>query len=254
MSSDSSHRQLGGLPGGWILQALPFAILAVTALRIRLLWSQIPSRFPIHWSIHGQPDHWATKSFLGVYGVLLLGAAVCAILFITGLAMAYGLRKLHAAGANVSAAGLRQGTMMGTFISVEFFLALMLSWTAMLPLRAHPERPPSLHLVVLVTLIFAVMVLMQSVRAQRRSRARVSAPSPQVLKEATASSVPQIIRQNPQNWKAGMFYVNRNDPAIFVPKLSGGGYTLNFGHPAAWLLFAVLLFLPLAMALFLSHS
>jgi uncharacterized membrane protein len=33
-----------------------------------------------------------------------------------------------------------------------------------------------------------------------------------------------------------MFYVNRNDPAFFVEKRFGLGYTLNFGHPLSWAL------------------
>ena len=38
------------------------------------------------------------------------------------------------------------------------------------------------------------------------------------------------IRKNPENWK-GVFYVNRKDPRIFVPKLNPRmGWTLNFGN------------------------
>jgi uncharacterized membrane protein len=33
------------------------------------------------------------------------------------------------------------------------------------------------------------------------------------------------------HWKAGLFYVNPDDPAILVPKRLGIGWTLNFGRP-----------------------
>jgi uncharacterized membrane protein len=44
-----------------------------------------------------------------------------------------------------------------------------------------------------------------------------------------------IERQRPpdEGWKA-IFYSNRDDPALFVPKRFGIGYTLNFANPWSW--------------------
>ncbi len=53
-------------------------------------------------------------------------------------------------------------------------------------------------------------------------------------------------------WYGGMFYCNPDDRAIFVPKRAGIGYTLNFAHPASWLLMALSL-LPLAYFLYRIH-
>jgi uncharacterized membrane protein len=33
------------------------------------------------------------------------------------------------------------------------------------------------------------------------------------------------------NWYNAFFYNNPDDPALFVPRRSGWGWTLNFGHP-----------------------
>ena len=33
----------------------------------------------------------------------------------------------------------------------------------------------------------------------------------------------------------GIFYSNPDDPALFVPKRFGIGYTLNFGNPWSWM-------------------
>ena len=38
------------------------------------LGSDLPERFPVHWGADGQPNGWATRSFQGVYGPLLLAA------------------------------------------------------------------------------------------------------------------------------------------------------------------------------------
>jgi uncharacterized membrane protein len=45
-------------------------------------------------------------------------------------------------------------------------------------------------------------------------------------------------RDDDQFWKAGLLYVNRDDPALVVSARFGAGWTLNFGNPAAWLIIA----------------
>jgi len=44
----------------------------------------------------------------------------------------------------------------------------------------------------------------------------------------------------PGNWRAGIIYICKDDPRVIVPKRSKwGGWTLNFTHPAAWLVLLV---------------
>jgi uncharacterized membrane protein len=45
-------------------------------------------------------------------------------------------------------------------------------------------------------------------------------------------------RDDDRFWKAGLLYVNRDDPAIVVGARFGVGWMLNFGNPVAWLLIA----------------
>jgi uncharacterized membrane protein len=45
-------------------------------------------------------------------------------------------------------------------------------------------------------------------------------------------------RDDDRFWKAGLLYLNRDDPALVVGARFGIGWTLNFGNPLAWLLIA----------------
>ena len=45
-------------------------------------------------------------------------------------------------------------------------------------------------------------------------------------------------RDDDRFWKAGLLYVNRDDPAVMVGSRFGAGWTLNLGNPAAWLIIA----------------
>lgn len=50
-----------------------------------------------------------------------------------------------------------------------------------------------------------------------------------------------IFRDDDRYWNGGVFYNNPDDPALFVPKRFGLGWTMNFGHPQAKLVFTVML-------------
>ena len=53
------------------------------------------------------------------------------------------------------------------------------------------------------------------------------------------------------HWIAGLFYFNREDRRILVPKRSGLGLgrTLNFAQPVAWLILTVPVIIAVVVAL-----
>jgi uncharacterized membrane protein len=63
-------------------------------------------------------------------------------------------------------------------------------------------------------------------------------------------------RGNPDDcWKYGVFYFNRDDHALFVPKRFGLnlGYTLNFANRWSWVVLVVSLLPAVAVILWLPH-
>ena len=90
-------------------------------------------------------------------------------------------------------------------------------------------------------------------------------PKPSPTKTSTFADrwrTDAVFHDDARYWYAGVFYTNPDDPALFVPKRFGLGWTLNFGHPQAKLvLIGILLLLlllvlvpPLVVALFGSGS
>jgi uncharacterized membrane protein len=53
-------------------------------------------------------------------------------------------------------------------------------------------------------------------------------------------------KDNPNHWRLGIFYVNRQDRRFLVPKRHGIGMTLNFGHLGAWVIIGVIVLLLLS--------
>ena len=55
-----------------------------------------------------------------------------------------------------------------------------------------------------------------------------------------------LMNKNPDNWK-GIFYFNRNDPRLTVPKFNPAlGWTLNFANPYTYILILAIILLIIA--------
>ena len=229
-------------PGGWILQAGPFVILAATAAYLRARWDQIPARFPVHWGIDGRPNGFSVRTPMGVYGPLLLGAIV---LMVIGV-MNFAAMRLATTGTDRDSLAARlKHTMalrIGLFLAgLEFFLAATFSLVGLSPLTGAPSIHIVLAAAAIIIAAFAA-IAWRIGQAQRRDQA--------ILAVAEAHGVSPAHGSYDENWKMGVFYCNPNDPALWVAKRSGLGYTLNFAHHASWLVLTALLILPLGAAVF----
>ena len=62
------------------MRLVPFGMLAAAAAWLAIRWEDLPSRWIVHWGPGGVPNGWATKTFGGVFGPLLLGAVLAVFL------------------------------------------------------------------------------------------------------------------------------------------------------------------------------
>jgi uncharacterized membrane protein len=249
------------LPGGWLLQLPPFALLAATALWLHLHWDQIPEVFPIHWGANGQANNWATRSFAGVYGPLLIATGLCALMGFMGFAMLRWSRLIRVGGAAGKGERRFRLVVVSIMVALEYFLALLFMWTGLLPLSHNQNGPPGLIPVLVFALAFTLVIvallmwvgqggtrLAGSAGAASGTAAElggvvgaVAAATHAPLHGAEAAAAPPVgDRTSDKYWKLGLIYINRNDPALFVEKRFGIAYTLNFGHPGAWVFLALL--------------
>jgi hypothetical protein len=59
--------------------------------------------------------------------------------------------------------------------------------------------------------------------------------------ETMTESVGEIVHEIKHNpWRLGVFYVDSADPRLIVRQRIGFGWTLNFGHPLAWIIVAAI--------------
>jgi uncharacterized membrane protein len=201
----------------------PLAILAATAGWLALRWDTLPERWVIHWGPGGVPNGYASKTFSGVFGPLLLGVALAILLelvavFTERFSRAKLPRLVRAYGNLVRWVAIGQSTAL-----------------AAIALRLPSNTPPSPHLLVGLSLGAVVLALVVggfSIAAATRQMTAAGEPLPKGY--------------------GPFLYRNPEDPRLIVPKLVGIGWTLNFAHRAAWLLLGLLLVLVALAALLLS--
>lgn len=59
---------------------------------------------------------------------------------------------------------------------------------------------------------------------------------------------------NPENWKWGMFYFNKNDSRLVVRKLHQTlGWTFNFAHPISYVVLILIILIPVLYTIFIKY-
>lgn len=225
------------LVGGWLAQLLPFAVLGAMGWVLADRWESIPERFVVHWDGRFQPDRWAEKDPLAVALPLLIGAMLCSLM----LALTAWLERSDrwAAPAPGDAAQLprRRRAIGWVLLGSNLFLALVMAAVAASPLIQSP-REARLFVVALVAGSILVPLILLVIWFLIFGKYFFS-PRP-------AANDPR--REN-RYWKGGLIYYNPRDPALWVEKRVGIGYTLNMARPAAWGFLALVLLLPVAVTL-----
>jgi len=183
---------------GWTLLALPPFLLPIAgAAWVRAHWNEIPARIPVHYGFNGEPNRWTTRTPLHLYGWFIFISGMLLLLFTMSIVGYYGARRSRA-----------RRTMLAMMIAVMYPMSLVFSGVGVWV--AH-------HFPVWITLsVLPPFVAAMFWWNYKRSR------DPQPPADTTPD----------EYWSISDTYSNPNDPALFVPKRLGYGYTINFGHPA----------------------
>jgi uncharacterized membrane protein len=225
------------LPGGLVGVGLPFGILGAAALYLKNHWDKLPASFPVHWGLEGA-DRWADRTPQTVYGPLVIGAVMCLVLVGLMVAITRGSRPVHVRGPAAGFDAARRRLILNVLAGTEYFLALEVSLISLLPLLPEAVRDQAVTLLGVLPLGLVLAVVLLVLRGRDQVEAPVDA---QQGAETVGDRTADIY------WKGGLFYVNPDDPAIFIEKRMGIGYTLNFGRPASWALIGLIILIPLAV-------
>jgi uncharacterized membrane protein len=227
------------LPGGWPLQSVPFMVLAAVSALVALRWDELPSRVPVHWNLTGQVDRWMDRTPATVFAPLLSAGLMCGLMLIVAIGLLHS-RRVHVTGEAAPGEALFRRLATTVLLVAEMLIALSASHPSLLALFPSTVVERVLLLSTFGGAAVAVVLVVLLVRlGQGGSRGL----------PFSKSSVPVGDRTPDSKWVWGMIYVNADDPALFVEKRFGIGYTLNFGRPSAWALLGLLVGIPVLLGL-----
>jgi uncharacterized membrane protein len=202
-------------------------------------YPDLPQRVPTHFGPSGTPDAWAPKSFASVMllpiGTLFMGVLLGVVACLT--ARAKRAIRQQDGGASVQAqVRFRQAMsrfLSGTAILVTLMMGLMSIAAVRTGLGLATGMPPVLMGLVVVLLVYALGGSIYIAVRYGQGGARLE-------RRSGSAALTNGLADN-ERWILGAFYVNREDPSIFVEKRFGLGYTINLGNPKA-IAFLVVLF------------
>ncbi len=219
----SLARRKESLPGGPLAQVGPFLLLAVASAWTILNWQSLPVRIPIHWGGDGLPNGWTTRTAYHVFSLPVFFAGLCLFLALTAFSV---LKYSRRCGAS-DAWGRFRRTLAETLLVLEYCVAVSAAVPMFLPFarsQTAAKLSTALLVVLSVVLPFALVIVLL-VAVSRATSAR----------SGGAGAAPEGDGTPDACWHGGgIFYYNPHDPALWVRKRFGIGYTLNFANPWSW--------------------
>jgi uncharacterized membrane protein len=132
----------------------PFLILLLSGAYLRLREDSLPARWPVHWGTDGRPNGWSERNFIGIYGSLLLGAAIVALII--------GIRFIIARQGSAAAAPDKRDSLNVALTALDrsaWLIAIIFSYVSFLPLHVPYPFAVILGLVFLHVILTTFSVL-----------------------------------------------------------------------------------------------
>ena len=217
------------LPLAWNLLYLP-VILATLALSLAL-YPAMPDPVPVHFDAAGVADDYMAKGWqvaampIAVQTFMALCLAASHWQIIRSRRPSSPEHPVASAIAYGMFARAQSATLLVTGIVITASIAIM-------PLAFAGVVTSDQSFVALIVIIVCAILpnlAVSLVYGQAGSR---------LLRRMTASN--ELEFDDDERWHLGLFYVNREDPSVVVPRRFGVGWAMNWGNPKSWGLAALL--------------
>lgn len=227
----------------WFL--IPFALAAATIAITLTNYDKIPDRIPMQYDFSGNVTNWTDKSLSSVLLFPILQVYLTGLFLFINVIIGKAKQQISAANPEQS---IRQNVLFRRRWSM--FTIIMGAGIVLLFMLTQLSFMYTINQQVLmaVPLVFAVATLVGTIvlsmtTGQGGSRVKVM---------GSGEKGKVINRDDDRYWKLGIFYFNPNDPAIFLEKRFGIGWTNNWAHPLSWLFVIVILLIAVGLPYLLS--
>jgi uncharacterized membrane protein len=244
-------------PVRWLIPAI--AVLVATIVIGVLRYPHLPARLavgPVGGPVGGTPGgagRWVPKSVVTAFAVVA-GQLYVTVLCTGMMILVYRSRPdlavadSDAPGTSVSRYRRFLAALAKAMLSLVALVNLSLLLTALRKWQVYQLPGSGSALPLLPYAVGLIVLAVVALRAgQGGYRLRGTGPS-QAAGAHGPGQAARTDRDDDRFWKAGLIYVNRDDPALVVGARFGVGWTLNLANPVAWLIVAGTTAVPAGLA------
>lgn len=223
-------------PWLWLVPAV--AIPVATGVIGILMYPSMPQNLAVHYGTNGVPNRIEVKSVGSAFSLVFLQLGLTALLAGIAAAILRSRPDLDPARPMGSSRWARHYMSLGAkallglvaMIDLGLMGSSLLMWTGTVS-RWAP-------LVIVIPVLVSVAATITVLARNNRDRG------------GNGEDTGLTHRDDDRYWRGGVIYINREDPALVVPRRFGIGWTLNFGDPrAAMFLAGVVALIGLVIAL-----
>ena len=242
LTVDTSFRhKKRAFSNGWFVFA--FLITAASFFLSYFYYDRFPDRIPMHYDWDGTINRWADKSYRTVFSFPILQVYLLLLFMFINRIISRAKQTLdsdrpeHSVAQNIA---FRKSwsaylIMLGTLL-IGLFGFIQLSMVIAIPIQVMKIVSIGLIVVILIGSMILSFVTRQGGSG---------------LKGKGEKAGSQVMnRDDDQFWKLGAFYCNRQDPAIWVEKRFGIGWTINIANPLAWVYLGAILVIAILISIF----
>lgn len=210
----------------WLWLAPAVIITLVTVVIGVLRYPSMPEVLAVHYNANGAADRLAAKSVGTVFSLVFVQIGVTALLAGIAAAIVHGRsdidpeRPVGSARWHRRYVSLSAKALLGLVALIDLGMlgSSLLTWTG----TVTGWAPLVVVIPILAGVVVAVVVLARNNREP----------------DSREGDTGLTHRDDDKYWRGGLFYVNREDHALWVPRRFGLGWTPNFGNPRAAMLLA----------------
>lgn len=222
---------------GWF--SISFLITFLIIILTFSFYDKIPERIPMQFNFAGEVTNWADKSYRTVIALPIIQMYLTLLFLFINSMIAKAKQQLSVENSEKS---IQQNILFRRRWSA-FIIITGTAMTMMFSTIQLSYIYPVNHLILTtVALILTIGIIVGSIILSFKTGQGGSR-----IKTGIGKKGEVIDRDDDQYWKLGQFYFNKNDPALFLEKRFGVGWTINFGQPLAWII--LLLIIALAIGI-----
>lgn len=221
---------------------IPLLITVTSIIFTFINFDKFPDQLPMQYNLEGEVSRYANKSFGTLMMFPLMQLFMTGLFFFINMIIAKSKQQIDPANPEKSIQQnliFRRRWSLFTIIAGTM-LVLLFGFTNITFI--YPIDPNLMFILTMATAGITVIgaVVLTIFTGQGGSRVRIG----------NGKNGEIIQRDEDRHWKLGQFYFNPEDPAIWVEKRFGSGWTVNFARPLAWIFLIGILTIPLFISLF----